>query len=285
MSAFDPSDIRFSFLSAEARAPILEEGRPALVVQDGSFEIYGLETDHKLRLDLIKAQRRIEAVLPSTGRVEIVSETGEVTNIGTGWVIRPGFIVTNQHVLDDLTIRHSDPLQFQLTSSNGIAQLPYINFTAAKDNPVQQRFQITGIHHAVPDRKPDIAFLELGQSAQFQLPPPIPLSDEDIQRNGSVAVIGYPGKMPGRGRAYNIAYKILGDDRYIKRLMPGRADKCCTRQFMYDCFTLGGCSGGVVVALSSGEAVGIHYSGRPFAANFAFNTVALNEELKASGLF
>jgi endonuclease G len=90
-----------------------------------------------------------------------------------------------------------------------------------------------------------------------------------------VAVIGYPAR-DSRVPEVELMDRIFGNVYNKKRLAPGQLIGMDGSDLKHDCSTLGGNSGSVVLSLDSGQAIGLHFSGRFLEANFAVpaNTVA-----------
>ena len=108
---------------------------------------------------------------------------------------------------------------------------------------------------------------------------PIALST-NADPDGYVAVIGYPardGRIPDPGQMDRIF-----SSRYDKkRLAPGEILGMAPRALRHDCSTLGGNSGSAIIALTTGEAVGLHFGGTFLTANRAVPSVLVRERLDA----
>jgi hypothetical protein len=63
--------------------------------------------------------------------------------------------------------------------------------------------------------------------------------------------------------------RIYGGTYDVKRVAPGQIQSPSGRWATHDCTTLGGNSGSVVVDLSTGEAVGLHFAGLYMIENYA----------------
>jgi len=63
--------------------------------------------------------------------------------------------------------------------------------------------------------------------------------------------------------------RIYGRTYNKKRLAPGGVTRVEQLSLLHDCTTLGGNSGSAVVDLDSGEALGLHFSGKFMTANYA----------------
>jgi endonuclease G len=76
-------------------------------------------------------------------------------------------------------------------------------------------------------------------------------------------------------------YSIFGEVYDTKRLAPGQVTGVQPGILLHDCSTLGGNSGSVLLDLTSGEAVGLHFAGRFLEANYAVAAAVVAERLDA----
>jgi endonuclease G len=77
--------------------------------------------------------------------------------------------------------------------------------------------------------------------------------------------------------------RIFGNIYDVKRLAPGQVMQVSGGQdlFAHDCTTLGGNSGSVVCDLETGQAVGLHFSGREEYANYAVSAPIVKARLES----
>ena len=100
------------------------------------------------------------------------------------------------------------------------------------------------------------------------MPTPVAVEEGAINAGEQVAVIGYPAR--DQFFPYPAVMDRIFNSRYDKkRLAPGLITESTSQQLLHDCSTLGGNSGGKVVSLKSGKAVGLHFAGTLFKANHA----------------
>src|SRR4051812_27446591 len=82
--------------TATTEAVIRDFGRPVLYVRDGKI---AMPASGELRSRLRPVKARLEAGIPSVGRIEVTNNPVRSWG-GTGWVIDEGVIVTNRHVAE-----------------------------------------------------------------------------------------------------------------------------------------------------------------------------------------
>lgn len=214
-----------------------------LVIRDGTFE---LPEGTRSRVVLEAARPRLEAVLRSVGRLEC-PERRPMPQCGTAWLVRDDIAVTNRHTivtyLDDL--RRGD-------------KTLRIDFCAELGAPQDERCAVRRVLYVAPDH--DLAFLQVapGRSARAG----IPIADR-IDPGHALAVIGFPTDEDSfyDKQKYAACFKD-GFDRAgqgFKRLSLGRLEAVTADTLEHDCTTLGGSSGGVILDLVRGEAVGLNF--------------------------
>ncbi|MFZ4470872.1 MAG: hypothetical protein ACOYOZ_16535, partial [Pirellula sp.] len=96
-------------------AIVEEDGRPVVFVIDDQFDTL-LAPWTQLNADPVRS--RINAVIPSIGRIEDISG-GIPQHIGTGFVVGPNLMMTNRHVAEAF-VRGTGRLQNQLSFIPGI---------------------------------------------------------------------------------------------------------------------------------------------------------------------
>jgi len=131
------------------------------------------------------ARRAIDAAAPSTVRISVPACGG--TQLGSGWVVSDGVVVTNAHVVaggEGATVQ---------TQQEETVSAQVVRF-----NP-----------------RMDVAILRLSDSVSA---PPLRLETEDKERGQPGATLGYPGDANGRldadGAAVQDRYVAVGKDIY-----------------------------------------------------------------------
>lgn len=267
----EPSEI---IAGSDLEAIVLLFGRPALLVQDGTFEIPASDV-WKNRLYPNKS--KIETAIRSVMRVDVRNHPS-FKWLGTGWVIAPGIMVTNRHVAQEFAKNQDGTFVFRDSDFGGQYQ-PFGSLLQEYNRPYQEEIGIERVLYIADDGpgSPDIAILKLDREDRLA---PIPLdSGFDYSDAGRfVAAIGYPA-YDYRNPAYALT-QVFGSVYDVKRLSPGTVSKAGDLQrFIHDCSTLGGSSGSVVIDVESGHAVGLHFGGTFQAGNHAVKPAALLEAI------
>ncbi len=247
-------------------AVILLFGRPALLVQNGTFPTppTGWEV-----LDLNRPQ--IEASLKSVGRIELLNRS----MVGTGFLVAPNVVMTNRHVAE----------VFAIPSDTGdwtfkLGRVPAIDYFDESGGTASATFKVRKVIGIHPDVRIDLALLEVertalpGAPADFSAPPVLPIAGTEPVVAGSdfnVYLVGYPASDNQGITPPEVLTRIFGDIFEVKRLQPGTmtAISSALPRFSHDCSTLGGNSGSCVVALDTHQVIGLHFSGGYKESNFA----------------
>jgi endonuclease G len=257
-------------------AIILPDLRPVIDIFDGTFE-----STHRLWTKLstdaaIKA--RIEAALPSIGRIELPG-FGAIPYGGTGFVVGNGLMMTNRHVAEIFTRGLGDR---QLSFIPG--RKASIDFRRERDNVAGPGYRVVRVRMIHPYW--DMAILEVEgleveglNAAHGSLP--LSIADARDLAGSEVAVIGYPA-FDSRNPA-DVQDALFSGQYGVKRLQPGLLQgRFDTESFgkivpaaTHDCSTLGGNSGSEVMSIETGEIVGLHFAGRYLERNYAVPTGAL----------
>jgi serine protease len=276
--------------------------RPALRVRDGA-----VDPGDPLLGDwggsLLPGAAALKPLLGAVGRIDLDGQ-----HVGTGFVVAPGCIMTNRHVLEALAagFRAADGATIW-----AFAGTPTVNF-ADDARGDAKRFKIKSVIAAGPDSIDeiidfahlDLALLEVEttNAAGADLPKAIKivLDPDTTAVSSQLLVCGYPAR-PGMnalrdpetgqvrddvvarlGQIFGLAYSV-------KYLSPGEIDVSTgglstdLKRWVlaHDATTLGGHSGSC--ALYFGEPlglVGLHFGGGTLRANYAHSLAAV----KASGL-
>jgi endonuclease G, mitochondrial len=233
--------------------------------------------DHGV-LSLYPVRSRIEAVLSSVGRVEVLGVGVDV--LGTAWMVAPGVAVTNRHVA--LLFARGTGRNVSMRQAPGGG--PYtVRVHFANEYALQRSraVSVTEVLYIADDdgESPDLAFLELDTGTAV-LPSPIPLAVGLPVPGQAVVAIGFPAQDP-RSDAGDRARLFAGVD--VKRLAPGEVITASGGIFTHDC-TLGASSGSVLLDVESGQAVGLHVAGRYLEANYAVSAAVVREHLLRAGV-
>jgi endonuclease G, mitochondrial len=270
-------------------AVILTMGRPAILIQDGSFSVP--ETDAwKDRLYAVRAT--IETSITSVGRIEVTDHPLGFSYVGTGWLVEQDIIVTNRHVAQTFSKKKNDG-SFIFKSNPVSNQQIKVNIDFREEYKIatQEEFDIIEILYIEEDEDaPDIAFLRVSKQALVGgvlvniSSMPISLFGDDIQDESQVYVIGYPAEDTRRNPLSSPEINaIFGDIYDVKRLQPGQVKSVNDNIITHDCSTLGGNSGSVVIDLNSGKAIGLHFGGKFMIENYAVPAKVIKDRLSRLG--
>lgn len=268
-------DIAAAMTNASLEAIVLRFGRPSLLIRNDTFEVPPSDT---WRARLYPAKTRLDRVIRSVGRVEV--DGIGATHLGTAWMVAPGIAVTNRHVAL-LFAQRGARGQFPFrTSPIGQRFAPRLDFReeAIPSEPLEAALKRVLYIAPDGDDEPDIAFLEVGRLGSRPLPPPIPMFDGQPAPKQIVATIGYPAA--DSRNAFIDQQRIFGGVFDVKRLAPGEAvERFDGGFFSHDCSTLGGSSGSVVVDVTTGAALGLHFAGVYLEANYAVASSVIRRRL------
>jgi hypothetical protein len=236
---------------AALEAIVLPMGRPAILIQDGSF----FPAPGAWKDVLEKNRPTIENVFRSVGRVEVAGHP-DLAWVGTGWLAAPGVIMTNRHVAAEFALADGAGWKFTPQMSAWTDFNEELSASASRDVKLTE---IIGIHPEF-----DLALLAC-ESCEA---PPLPISSTGTQAGAQVYVVGYPAA-DGRRNDPDEMQRIFAGVYNVKRLQPGEVRSVDGTRVVHDCSTLGGNSGSCVVDLETAEVVGLHFGGRYLQGNYA----------------
>lgn len=242
--------------------------RPVLLVQNDSFLAEHAQFDD-VRLQLTSHKAEIDNAIRSVGRIE-VRDHDNYSWLGTGWVVADGIIATAGHVASKFAVKTpSGDFNF-MTNRFGKKVKARIDFAEEYAGTgfftvPELEFDIKKILHLEYDRttRRDIALLQVDirNTDDLPLPPPISLSPTVEEDKWAVA-IGYPS-LDGRAPESQLQAirDAFGDAYGVKRIAPGKVRDVSGLHVFHDASTLGGNSGGPLINLETGEAMGLHING------------------------
>jgi hypothetical protein len=183
------------------------------------------------------------------GRVDRASPTlATADSIGTGLLVVADLLLTNKHVVEDLS-RGTDLLQ----EGQAVVRFDFEDGVFADDRPVP----IVGVSALHPSL--DLALLRL-KPGLAAFADPVPVFDPTPPAgNADVVVVGYP--LDDRDRNPLFIRNIFGTQFGVLRAAPGQCTTPLADGFYHDCSTLGGNSGSPVFSMDRGTVVGLHSGG------------------------
>lgn len=239
-------------------------GRPVLMVRNGTFELPSVD---RWRGPLEAARPHLERAIRSVGRVEL-RDNPEYDWAGTAWIVADNIAVTNAHVARIFGRHSGGAIVFRRGPAQRLMRAS-VDFRRESGSDESLEIQVEEILYIAPDgdADPDIALLRLASGSA--VPPPIHLSAVPHEIAQEVAVIGYPAR--DWDEDAGLQAQVFGSVYEVKRVAPGEVidETGSALTFAHDCSTLGGNSGSVVLDLHTGQAIGLHYSGRSGKANYA----------------
>jgi hypothetical protein len=267
-------------------------GRPALKVEERLEPIDNQRhpgcgfwrpffTEHELQL---------LQVASAAGAVIVKDRSGKRPwTQGTAWLIAPDLAVTNRHVLfpppSGVTLasrKTGTPVHARIRTDLQVT----IDF--AHDNGVARNmvYAIEEIPFvSLPQDPIDVAVIRVRPTPALAAGEPAPLVlAQKMASPGFIYVVGHPGVVA------NVPEKVMAvfgtpDER--KRVSFGeimQAGAPRPGEVLHDASTVGGYSGGCVLAFGSAEVRALHYYGHPIAGNRAFTAETLRSHTVAGFL-
>jgi hypothetical protein len=275
-------------------ALVLLTGRPALRVRNGVVDFKDPRgAEWKDDIIFLSSQPDFAKHLRSVGRID-----ADGAHIGTGFLVAPGLVMTNRHVLQGFaapTPRKNNPTNWVLTEPRVTIDFADEPDPAAPD----MRFTVESVVGAgdndidfseIDFRKLDAALLRVGQASLTgkPLPPALSLSSESksVNLQQEVFCVGYPARpsdFPSDSTGeinMDVVHRLaelFGTDFGTKYFAPGRIAKAPGWPgdtqgwvFTHDATTLGGNSGSCVVGTDGKlRVVGLHFGGAWLRENYA----------------
>jgi V8-like Glu-specific endopeptidase len=253
---------------------VADGSRPALLLRADEFDPHDAAIgDWADKLQQLSGVLKLAS--QSIGRIDIGGQ-----HLGTGWIVRPGYVVTNRHVAQALSDRPEQPTltlsaQHRATISFG----HQIDEAASRPMHPIKAIVLVGDEYIDPLEnnmaKLDLAILKVAPIEEELLPTALPTSllpVSDTIATREVFVLGYPGpatasKLPG-----SVIAELLGTEAGLKRLSPGEialgvgkvAGDTKSRTIAHDATTLGGSSGSAILAFDQFKnplVLGLHFGG------------------------
>jgi glutamyl endopeptidase len=235
-------------------------GRPAIAIRNGSYITPPPQWQFLNR-------ERIESRLASVGRIDAPAGN----QVGTGFVVNAGAVMTNRHVYTALLDRGGRALPADAV----------IDFGREQDGG-SRTARIVAKYWVSTETNIDLALLQIDGDAppplRVQTTPPNPLEDHLLY------AVGYPGADNDSDTPPDVLAAIFRGTLGQKRLQPGLLrglDSDDDRRLEHDCSTLGGSSGSAVFDYATGLVCGLHFRGRYRRRNLAVAlwTLARNQSV------
>ncbi len=247
--------------------------RPVHLVQHSTFTVPPDEfpNSEEIRSRLERAKPRLEAQIPSAGRIDVRNH--RLDWLGTGWMVAEDVLVTNRHVAGEFATRDGDRFVFRQNFGRPPVRA-FVDWRHEYQQPEESVFRIEEVLWIEPDDSVDVALLRVSVTgdAGEPLPDVIRLMTRDeldaVGVGSWIAVVGYPAFDVRNGSADQ--QRIFDGIYNVKRLAPGRVTAVAGDDLLHhDATTLGGNSGSVVVDIDSGKAIALHFGGLEHQLNEA----------------
>lgn len=253
-------------------AIIIPDRRPPILIRDGDYTV-----QHKdwLHLNTPEAKALIKPAIAAACRIEL-PDSG-VPFLGTGFLVGDGLLMTNRHVAEAFV----DGVGRMGVRLSAGAE-PFVDFLKEHGNRKKQVFEITGVAMVHPYW--DMALLKLGELPGGHPRLRLTQQQPDDMLGHDIVVIGYPARDEERNAA-KIQRQVFGEIYDVKRLMPGKiggagatAGQARLRYpsyeqdvsaMLHNASTLGGASGSLVLDLTTGDVLGLHFAGEYLRFNCA----------------
>lgn len=275
-------------------ALVMLTGRPALRVRGGVVD-FDDPRGAQWRDDIIflSSQPDFKKQLLAVGRID-----ADGVHVGTGFVVAPGLLLTNRHVLQVFAApvpRRNNPTSWVVTEPEVTIDFADQPSSATKST----KFKVLGVAEAGADyidpneidfRKLDMALLRVEATSFTGAPMPQPLclsgSPESVDRRREVFCVGYPARpsdLPSTSTGeinmdvVRRLSELFGTDFGTKYFAPGEVAKTPgwtgdpqSWVFTHDATTLGGNSGSCIVGTQGQlRVVGLHFGGAWLRENYA----------------
>jgi V8-like Glu-specific endopeptidase len=240
-------------------APLLHKGRPDNIRKIEQSEIFPAWAAFQ---DSIQPYSHAIGRIDRAGKSSAASQT-----VGTGFLISTTQLLTNKHVLMELS-RGTGALQ----EGQGVVRFQWEDDSFAPDAPVPI-LGVIAVHATL-----DAVLLRVKDrslSVTQQLPK---ISEAELSEETDVVVIGYPANDSERNPLFVRA--IFGSQFEVLRALPGQLTDLHETGFSHDCSTLGGNSGSPVFSMATAMVIGLHRSGSFLWRNEAIGGRLISEFIK-----
>lgn len=248
-------------------AIILPHGRPAIDVLAGSYSAPGEPWGH---LDSPVVRGRLEPAIGAVGRIQLADDDRRGF-FGTAFVVGPNLL---------LSMSFGDP------RSTAAGARMVVDFGHELLPAASVRVDVTEVVRVDPQYHFELIRADLPATIsplRLSARPPAELVDRDV------VLIGYP-TVDSRNDAA-LLNRIFRGAMDVKRLLPGRSHGADTfsrgggelEVLAHDCSSTGGCGGGPVIDVETGEVLGMHFAGLALQTNYAVPAPVLADLLRGTG--
>jgi endonuclease G len=241
--------------------------RPAPMAKGGTFQNLNEESAGAFE-HWSSFQEAVKPFIHSIGRIDRLSlGGGSDAVIGTGFLVTDELLVTNRHVLDELS-RGTRVLE----KGQAIVHFQREFFTADDEDEVDI-LNVEAVHPTL-----DIALLKIAKMSLSAARQPLRFAEATVGERAPIVAIGFPCE-DTRNPIFIDA--IFNGHYKVKRSAPGLVTGFGSQAFYHDCSTLGGNSGSPLLSMETAEIVGLHREGRFMYRNEAVNLDGLKDFVQA----
>ena len=241
--------------------------RPVMLIQDGDFKPPGdnFPDSTIVRSRLEAGRAGLKAVIPSIGRIDLRNH--RMDWIGTGWIVGPGLVVTNRHVVQEFGAADGAGFAFRKAPGGRVVGAMIDRYSVdTVEESVDSIFEVKEILWIEPDDGHDVGLVRIDADDRDDTPQPpaVKLMSQGeldgLAVGAWIGVIGYPAQsslndLRDQQRIFDGIYDV-------KRLAPGTVTALRPDGILFhDATTLGGNSGSAVIDLTSGKAAALHFGG------------------------
>lgn len=253
-----------------ALARAIQTLRPSPLVTHGEIPALSQRVRHHFP-QWASFRKRAKRYLPSIGRVDRSTlRRPSDRPLATCFMVAPGIVVTNSHVVDQMRLKKGIPIHQQVEvrfdqEYGGLEKAP-VAITEIVERSVELDVALLRLAHEQPKRAPLL------------------ITNRMMAKRDRVAVVGYP---MNNSRLPNIVRSMYDGVFSECRASPGEVLGHHDVMLLHDCTTLGGNSGSPIFALDTAKVVAIHVSGLYLARNSGLTGPSLEfirEHVKALGL-
>jgi trypsin-like peptidase len=174
---------------------------------------------------------------------------GRTATVGTGLLLATRLLLTNHHVLLELS-RGTDEIE----EGQAVVRFDWEDDSFTPVTPVP----VVGV--AARHATLDAVVLRLKSAPSGIAAPPADFDSTPLEPNADVVVVGYPIDDSERNPIF--VRTIFAEKFGVLRAAPGQCTTRFESGFYHDCSTLGGNSGSPVFSMETGKVVGLHAGGR-----------------------
>lgn len=263
-------------------AIVLRRLRPAGLVRGGVYDDFASPWEE---LNAAAVRARLQPLLRSIGRIELPGHPVAPYG-GTGFVVGSGLVMTNRHVAE--LFCHGVGCGGLVFRRGGAG----VHFGREHGEPARDEDVLPVEDVAMIHPRWDMALLRVGGLSAERAPLVLAVRPAEGLVGANVVVVGYPARDLHNDSTDQD--RIFGGTFNVKRVQPGKLRGAAVFEsygnrvlaLVHDASTLGGNSGSAVIAVATGEVVGLHFAGEYLVANHAVPTyeLACDPRVAAAGV-